>query len=162
MSSHPSSARRPAPGTRHEQHTRWLYMLDYRPHQRPREYNENYSLRCLPGFTLLATGSSLSQNQDRGKPGDVMTASALANSTGVQFELTEEQHAILDQADRFGRKELYGLSERMDRDEWWPEDAFSKIGDAGYFGITIPEQYGGTGLDLVSAGLVTQAFSRWN
>ena len=91
-----------------------------------------------------------------------MTASALANSAGAQFELTEDQHAILDQADRFARKELYGLSERMDRDEWWPEDAFPKIGDAGYFGTTIPEQYGGAGLDLVSAGLVTQAFSRWN
>src|SRR5580704_6942017 len=91
-----------------------------------------------------------------------MTASALANSATAQFELTEDQLAILDQAYRFARKEFYGLSERMDREEWWPEDAFPKIGDAGYFGITIPERYGGAGLDLVSAGLVTQAFSRWN
>ena len=91
-----------------------------------------------------------------------MTASALANSATAQFELTEDQNAILDQADRFARKEFYGLSERMDQEEWWPEDAFPKIGDAGYFGITIPERYGGAGLDLVSAGLVTQAFSRWN
>jgi len=91
-----------------------------------------------------------------------MTTSALANSVVGQFELTEDQLAILDQADRFARKELYGLSESMDRDEWWPVDAFPKIGDAGYFGITIPEQYGGAGLDLLSAGLVTQAISRWN
>ena len=91
-----------------------------------------------------------------------MTASALANSADAQFELTEDQSAILDQADRFARKELHDLSERMDREEWWPEDAFPKIGDAGFFGVTIPEQYGGAGLDLVSAGLVTQAFSRWN
>src|SRR5262249_18503231 len=91
-----------------------------------------------------------------------MTASALANSVGVQFELTDDQQAILDQADRFARNEFYDLSERMDREEWWPADAFPKIGDAGFFGVTIPEQYGGAGLDLVSAGLVTQAFSRWN
>lgn len=91
-----------------------------------------------------------------------MTTSTLLNSAGAQFELTEDQLAILDQADRFARKELYGLSEHMDQDEWWPGDAFPKIGDAGYFGITIPEQYGGAGLDLVSAGLVTQAISRWN
>ena len=47
-----------------------------------------------------------------------MTASALANSAGAQFELTQDQHAILDQADRFARKELFGLAERMDRDDY--------------------------------------------
>src|SRR6202165_1308701 len=61
------------------------------------------------------------------------------------FGLDEEQQAILDQADRFARKELYPLCERMDRDEWWPETAFPKIGDNGFFGVTIPEQYGGCG-----------------
>jgi isovaleryl-CoA dehydrogenase len=59
-------------------------------------------------------------------------------------------------------KELYGLSERMDAEEWWPEDAFPKIGDNGLFGVTIPEEYGGAGLDLLAAGLVLQGFGRWN
>ncbi len=79
-----------------------------------------------------------------------------------QFDLTADQQAILDQADRFARNELAGYAERMDREEWWPADAFPKIGEAGFFGVTIPEEYGGAGLDLVSAGLVAQAFSRWN
>lgn len=91
-----------------------------------------------------------------------MTTSALANAPAAQFDLTPDQEAILEQADKFARNELYGLSERMDREEWWPDDAFAKIGDLGLFGVTIPEEYGGAGLDLVSAGLVAQAFSRWN
>ena len=33
------------------------------------------------------------------------------------FALNEEQQAVLDQADRFARKELYPLSERMDREQ---------------------------------------------
>lgn len=78
------------------------------------------------------------------------------------FDLDDDQRVILDQADRFARNELYGLAERMDADEWWPEDAFPKIGQNGLFGVTIPEEYGGAGLDLVSAGLVLQGFSRWN
>src|SRR6266478_300855 len=78
------------------------------------------------------------------------------------FGLDEEQQAILDQADRFARKELYPLCERMDRDEWWPEAAFPKIGDNGFFGVTIPEEYGGSGQDLLAAGLVLQGFARWN
>src|SRR5947207_15352377 len=71
----------------------------------------------------------------------------------------EEQQAILDQADRFGRKELYPLCERMDRDEWWPEEAFPKIGDNGFFGVTIPEEYGGCGQDLLSPGRILQGFA---
>lgn len=78
------------------------------------------------------------------------------------YDLNEEQRAILDQADRFSKNELYGLSERMDADEWWPEDAFAKIGEAGLFGITVPEEYGGAGLDLNAAGLVLQGMARWN
>src|SRR5256885_15299595 len=68
------------------------------------------------------------------------------------FGLDEEQQAILDQADRFAHKELYPLCERMDRDEWWPEAAFPKIGDNGFFGVTIPEEYGGAGGQPLAAG----------
>ncbi len=78
------------------------------------------------------------------------------------FDLDADQRMILDQADRFARKELYGLSERMDAEEWWPEDAFAKIGDNGLFGVTVPQEYGGAGLDLLAAGLVLQGFGRWN
>lgn len=78
------------------------------------------------------------------------------------FGLDEEQTAILDQADRYARSELYGLSQKMDDEEWWPDEAFRKIGADGYFGATISEEYGGAGLDLLGAGLVLQGFSRWN
>lgn len=78
------------------------------------------------------------------------------------FSLDEEQGAILDQADRFARAELHPLSQRMDDEEWWPADAFRQIGASGFLGATIPEQYGGAGLDLLGAGLVLQGFSRWN
>ena len=33
----------------------------------------------------------------------------------------------------------------MDAEEWWPEEIFPQLGDAGYFGITVPEEYGGIG-----------------
>jgi isovaleryl-CoA dehydrogenase len=50
----------------------------------------------------------------------------------------------------------------MDDEEWWPPEAFAKIGANGYFGITAPEALGGAGLDLFTSGLVLQAFARWN
>lgn len=84
------------------------------------------------------------------------------NEKANLFELDADQQMILDNADRFARNELYALAERMDNEEWWPEDAFPKIGNNGLFGITIPEEYGGAGLDLVAAGLVLQGLARWN
>jgi isovaleryl-CoA dehydrogenase len=91
-----------------------------------------------------------------------MTVISGHNQTASRFDLDADQQMILDNADRFARNELYPLSERMDNEEWWPEDAFPKIGENGLFGITIPEQYGGAGLDLVAAGLVLQGMARWN
>jgi isovaleryl-CoA dehydrogenase len=76
--------------------------------------------------------------------------------------LSPDERQILDEADRFARAELYPLSRRMDDEEWWPEHAFPKIGATGYFGITVPETYGGVGLDVFTSGLVLQAMSRWN
>ena len=78
------------------------------------------------------------------------------------FALNADQQAMLDETDRFARNELYPLAERMDNEEWWPEDIFSTIGEMGYFGLTVPEEYGGQGLDFFTSGLVTQAFGRWN
>jgi len=85
-----------------------------------------------------------------------------AAGDGGSFGLTADQRAILDQADRFGRNELYPLAARMDEEEWWPDDAFPRLAGAGLFGVTIPEEFGGAGLDLLAAGLVLQGLSRWN
>ncbi|HXG29678.1 MAG TPA: acyl-CoA dehydrogenase family protein [Nevskiales bacterium] len=76
--------------------------------------------------------------------------------------LSTDEMDILAQADRFAQKELYPLAQRMDDEEWWPEDVFRKIGATGYFGITAPETYGGSGMDVFTSGLILQAIGRWN
>jgi isovaleryl-CoA dehydrogenase len=86
----------------------------------------------------------------------------VSNHPSSAFGLNEEQESVLDQADRFARNELYPLAQRMDDEEWWPDDAFPKMGDVGFLGATIPEEYGGAGMDLLAAGLVLQGFARWN
>ncbi|MGR8946668.1 MAG: acyl-CoA dehydrogenase family protein [Gammaproteobacteria bacterium] len=78
------------------------------------------------------------------------------------FDLDADQQAILDQADRFAFNELYPLSEKMDNEEWWPTEAFPKLGGVGYLGVTVPNTYGGAGMDIFTSGLILQAMSRWN
>jgi isovaleryl-CoA dehydrogenase len=91
-------------------------------------------------------------------PNDLAGAGVMQVFSG----LSADEQNILDSADRFAREEMYPLAQKMDDEEWWPPDAFAKIGDTGYFGITAPEAYGGSHLDLMASGLVLQAFGRWN
>jgi len=78
------------------------------------------------------------------------------------FSLTDDQRAILEAADRYGREQLAPLARRMDDEEWWPDAEFRALGKAGYLGVTVPPELGGVGLDLFASGLVLQGFSRWN
>jgi isovaleryl-CoA dehydrogenase len=78
------------------------------------------------------------------------------------FDLNDDQKVLLEHADRFAREQFLPIAEKMDNDEWWPDDLFRKIGDQGYLGVTIAEEFGGAGLDMVSGGVVLQAFSRYS
>jgi isovaleryl-CoA dehydrogenase len=80
----------------------------------------------------------------------------------TSFALGEEHEQILANADRFARRELYPLAERMDAEEWWPPHVWKSIGAAGLMGIAIPAELDGAGGDLFASGLVLQAFARWN
>lgn len=80
----------------------------------------------------------------------------------MQFSLTGDQNALLEHADRFARNELYPLAPQMDNDESLPEDLFVQLGSNGLLGATLSEEYGGAGMSILEAGLVLQAFSRWN
>jgi len=78
------------------------------------------------------------------------------------FDLTEEQQAILNEADKFGAKELLPLQTRMDNEEWWPPHIMPRLGEMGFLGVTAASQYGGADSDFFTSGLITQGLARWN
>ena len=80
----------------------------------------------------------------------------------MQFALTADQNAVFDAAFRYAERELHPLFARMDDDDWYPEHLMAKLGADGYCGLTAPAEWGGAGMDLVSAGLVGEAFGYWN
>ena len=80
----------------------------------------------------------------------------------TQCELTCEQATVRDAADVFARAHLAPVASRMDDEEWWPEHLFQVLGEHGYLGLTAPEELGGSGTDVFTAGLIGQAFARYN
>lgn len=88
--------------------------------------------------------------------------SNLPPDAAVRYDLNDDQRQIFDAADRYARDKLAPLAPKMDNEEWWPDDEFRAMGEDGYLGTTIPEEYGGAGLDLISSAAVLQAISRYN
>lgn len=80
----------------------------------------------------------------------------------MQFDLTDDQRAIRDAAFRYAEAELHPLLAKMDDEDWYPDHLIAKLGADGYCGLTAPAELGGAGLDLISAGLVAEAFGYWN
>jgi isovaleryl-CoA dehydrogenase len=78
------------------------------------------------------------------------------------FDLSPMQREVMDEADRFAREKLAPYAEKMDNEEWWPDEMFPLLGESGYLCPTVSEEYGGAGLDLFTSNLIGQAFSRWN
>lgn len=78
------------------------------------------------------------------------------------FRLTPDQQEILDQADKFGRGELFDLAPKMDNDEWWPPQVMPALGRMGFLGVTVEPELGGAGSDFFTSGLIAQGLARWN
>jgi isovaleryl-CoA dehydrogenase len=76
--------------------------------------------------------------------------------------LSADEMEVLDQADRFAREALYPLARAWTTTNGGRPTPSRRSAHAGYFGITVPEAYGGVGLDVFTSGLVLQAFGRWN
>lgn len=91
---------------------------------------------------------------------DGQTAPHQANGWATRLDPAYQE--ILDQADKYARKKLYPLAQKMDDEEWWPETFFTDLAEVGFLGINAPEEYGGLGADYLTTGLIAQAFGRWN
>jgi hypothetical protein len=64
--------------------------------------------------------------------------------------LTEEQRAIQTVAREFAASEIAPHSARWDRDAYFEPSLVGKLGELGFLGMMLPEQYGGQGLDTLT------------
>jgi glutaryl-CoA dehydrogenase len=74
--------------------------------------------------------------------------------------LSEEHKLIRDSIRRYIKKEISPIIEECSQNAVFPEQIVRQLGELGCFGPTIPEAYGGGGLDYISYGLMMQELER--
>ncbi|MBS1738488.1 MAG: acyl-CoA dehydrogenase family protein [Bacteroidetes bacterium] len=74
--------------------------------------------------------------------------------------LTDEQKLIRESVRNYVKKDISPIIEEYAQQAKFPEQIVKQLGDLGCFGPTVPQQYGGGGLDYVSYGLMMQELER--
>ena len=80
--------------------------------------------------------------------------------SSVIDELTEDQREIVGLVRQFTDEQIIPVASELERDDIFPDDIVAGLRELGIFGFTIPEEYGGLGLDLTTYALAVCELSR--
>jgi len=78
----------------------------------------------------------------------------------MDFELSEEIRAIQDMARKFVQKEILPRMAQDDASHAFQGDLVKKMGELGFFGCPIPEEYGGSNLGFLAHTVVTEEIAK--
>jgi butyryl-CoA dehydrogenase len=78
----------------------------------------------------------------------------------MDFQLTDEQRLISESAREFCDREILPRVRENDRAGRFDRELASKLGEVGYLGAPVAEEYGGRGLDYVGYGLIVEQVGR--
>ncbi|MEA2194379.1 MAG: hypothetical protein QOG42_813 [Solirubrobacteraceae bacterium] len=75
-------------------------------------------------------------------------------------EYTDEQKDIIAMVRQFADEQILPKAEHYDHEDEFPQDIVDQMKELGLFGVTIPEEYGGMGLDLTTYCMIVEELSR--
>jgi acyl-CoA dehydrogenase len=74
----------------------------------------------------------------------------------IDFELSEEQKALIDTARRFTKERIIPIAAECDRDAKFPMDVFKSAWEIGLVNTTCPAEYGGAALGELENAMMTE------
>ncbi|HEY8490242.1 MAG TPA: acyl-CoA dehydrogenase family protein [Dehalococcoidia bacterium] len=80
----------------------------------------------------------------------------------MDFELSETHKLIRDTAHRIAKERVAPRAAELDETGEYPEDIFRVFAEAGLFGLTIPEAYGGSGAGVLALALAVEEVSKYD
>jgi alkylation response protein AidB-like acyl-CoA dehydrogenase len=78
----------------------------------------------------------------------------------MDFALDQELTLVRDMARDFAEKELFPRAKQHDRQEHLDPEVFTKLAELGLWGLTVPEEYGGSGLGNLALATVLIELNR--
>jgi short/branched chain acyl-CoA dehydrogenase len=78
----------------------------------------------------------------------------------MNFDLSEEQKRWRDLAHEYAQEEIRPSAARLDKEQKFPYDIVAEMTELGLMGMTVPEEYGGSGGDFVAYALALEEVSR--
>jgi alkylation response protein AidB-like acyl-CoA dehydrogenase len=76
------------------------------------------------------------------------------------YPLSEEHKMIRDTARDFAQKEIAPIAAEFDESGEFPYQTIQKMGEMGFMGIEVPEEYGGAGMDTLAYVLALEEISK--
>jgi len=78
----------------------------------------------------------------------------------LDFSISEHHQMIQKSIRELCRRELDPIAAEIDREERFPMDVYRKLGEEGFLGALVPEEYGGSSLDLMSMYIIKEELCR--
>jgi butyryl-CoA dehydrogenase len=78
----------------------------------------------------------------------------------LDFSLTNEKKLFQKIVREFCEKEIKPIASKIDKEEYFPKDLYKKMGKMGLMGMTVPQEYGGAGIDRISYMIALEEISR--
>ncbi|MDP8952963.1 MAG: acyl-CoA dehydrogenase family protein, partial [Actinomycetota bacterium] len=78
----------------------------------------------------------------------------------MNFDPTDEQRRWRDLAREYAEGEIHPRAEALDREQKFPYGIISGMASLGLMGLTLPEEYGGSGGDFVAYNMALEEISR--
>ncbi len=78
----------------------------------------------------------------------------------IDFELTDEQKLVQETARDFAQREILPRARENDRNEHFDVELARKLGEVGFLGPIVSEEYGGRGIDYLTYGLIVEEIGK--
>ena len=81
-------------------------------------------------------------------------------TTGLSFALGETIDMLRDSVQAFASEQIAPRADAIDRDNQFPVELWKKLGELGLHGMTVGEQYGGSGMGYLAHIVAMEEVSR--
>ena len=78
----------------------------------------------------------------------------------MDFELAEDQKILQQMVRDFAKNEVAPVIDADDKSHRFQREIVTKMGELGFFGCPIPEEYGGNGMGFLAHVIVCEEISR--